>query len=58
MIILDKQLDKIFILYNPQKEQVNVGENLIIYEPNLPIKPNGVIAQITEEKPYITPGMR
>jgi hypothetical protein len=58
MIIIDKIFDKVFILYNPQRENVAVGENLLLHEPNLPIEPNSVIAQVIEEKPYIPAAMK
>jgi hypothetical protein len=58
MIVIDKQFDKVFILYNPQKEMVYIGENLVLHEPKLAIKPNAVIAQVIEEKPYVPPGMK
>jgi energy-coupling factor transporter ATP-binding protein EcfA2 len=58
LIVIDKQFDKVFILYNPQKETVYIGENLLLYEPKLAIKPNAVVAQVIEEKPYVPPGMK
>lgn len=58
MIILDKSYDKVFILYNPQRENVFVGENLLLRKPSLNIEPNSVIAQVVEEKPYIPAAMK
>jgi DNA helicase HerA-like ATPase len=60
MIVLDKSFDRLFILYNPQNEHVSIGESLLLYEPSLDsgAGPNGIIAQVIEERPYVPAGMR
>lgn len=58
MIVIDKIVDKVLILYNPKREQGLIGENLLLYEPELKINPNGVVAQILEERPYVAAGMK
>jgi hypothetical protein len=58
MIVLDKQTDKVFILYNPQRETAFIGENLVICDKTATSGPNGVIAQVIEERPYIPYGMK
>ena len=34
------------------------GENVVLYDQTLSIKPNGVVAQIIEERPYVPYGMK
>jgi hypothetical protein len=55
---LDKQFDKVLILYNPQKEATFIGENLVLHETSLPISPNAIVAQVIDEKPYVPAGLK
>ena len=58
MIVIDKKIDRIYILYNPLRERAIIGENLVVYDKSLSMKPNGVVAQIIEERPYVPYGMQ
>src|SRR5437867_2917392 len=58
MIVLDKYFDRLTILYNPVNEKASVGESLLLYDPSLSSRPNGAVAQIIEERPYVPMGMR
>ncbi|HVB11898.1 MAG TPA: DUF87 domain-containing protein [Nitrososphaerales archaeon] len=58
MIVIEKYFDRLSVLYNPLTEQARVGESLLIHEPGIQNGPNGVIAQIIEERPYVPMGMR
>ena len=58
MIIIDKKIDKLFVLYNPLRETAFIGENLVVYDQSQSLKPNGVVAQIIEERPYVPYGMQ
>ena len=58
MIVLDKYFDRLTILYNPVSEKASVGESLVIFDPTLPDRPNGAVAQVIEERPYLPMAMR
>ena len=58
MIVLVKYFDRLTILYNPVSEKASVGESLVIFDPTLPDRPNGAVAQVIEERPYLPMGMR